>query len=227
MRRGITRSCWTGKTIGEILFVSCVVRALNERLSQVHYLLGSYVKEVAFERDTWQEIKIDYGTWFEKVRIKNDYPRVTGAKLAALKKEISEEDSDFIGTFYDAPLSVIAEYLAFLTLFTNEQTARGRVALQDAQERALFTALLSLKRLADIARQFVKLSRHDSVGTNGKSMNDVLSMKEQAKAALSKTAERLGFESLKGMISKDVFRKTLREWLDVASVDDVHRWMTC
>ena len=184
-------------------------------------MLGSYLKEVAFKRGTWQEIKVDYGVCYEKIRIKNNYPRVTGAKLAALEKEIREEDSDFIGAFYDAPLSVIAEYLAFLAIFTSEQAARRRVALQDAQERALFVALLSLKRLEVIAREFVRLSRPDSVCTNGKSLDDVLSMKEQAKAVLSETAELLGAEGLRKMISKDVFRAALREWFDVASEDDL------
>ena len=154
------------------------------------------------------------------VRIKNDYPRVTGAELAALKKQIREEDSDFIGTFHDAPLSVIAEYLAFLEIFVNEQTARGRVALQDAQERALFTALLSLRRLDVIAHKFATLSQA-SVNTGDKSLDDALSMKERARFALNKTADTLGAEGLRAMVAKRVFRKTLREQFAVASEGDL------
>jgi hypothetical protein len=178
---------------------------------QVHYLLGHYYEEFILERGKALEIKIDYGEAYEKVRIRNNYPRVTGKELAKLKQENLEDDPDFIEACLKASLAEITENMAFLETFVQEQAARGIVAPQSARERALFVAVLSLRRLKAIKRKSVSLNG-GAVG--GASREGIVT---RARTLLTNLRALVSSSITQRMFNKDVFRSTLEERLKVKS----------
>jgi hypothetical protein len=95
------------------------------------------------------ELKVDYTESYEKIRIKNNYPRASGEELDQLWAEIRDEDPDFVKDCLEATVENLNHNLAFLEVFVREIDRRGNIASTEAQQRALFVAIVSLARLGE------------------------------------------------------------------------------
>ena len=126
---------------------------------QLHYLLGYEDAEFVLKKGSKWELKVDYFEKYEKVRIKNNYPRVRGTELADLTKEVQDEDREFVDHCTKASYDEIQENLAFLKTFSREQESRGKRASKEARQRALFVGVVSMARLDSLGRRLKNLLR--------------------------------------------------------------------
>ena len=69
------------------------VQALHDPYSHVHYLLGCREKELRIQFGKEEELKIDYGPDYEKVRIQRGYSRLQGETLEKKKADMKEADT--------------------------------------------------------------------------------------------------------------------------------------
>ncbi|GKY97887.1 hypothetical protein MPSEU_000746700 [Mayamaea pseudoterrestris] len=202
--------------------IPCVI-ARRDPAGQMHYLLGHFRQEFVLKVDKPIEIKIDYGADYEKVRVKNNYPRVNGAELKRLQTEIKAEIPIFIEDLIDAPLCIVADNVAFLETFANEQYERKIMASDSERQRALLFAVLSVKRMEFITSAF-KNTKMDQTGkvAYDKRVADASLTKEKAQRVMSRLMHLADKSFIKGMFANDAFRKTLQEQLGVWSGDDVY-----
>ena len=69
------------------------VQALHDPFSHVHYLLGCHEKALKLSFGKWTELKIDYETAYENVRIREGYSRLKGETLEKKKVDMREDDT--------------------------------------------------------------------------------------------------------------------------------------
>lgn len=172
---------------------------------QVHYLLGYETKEFVLTKGQDLEIKIHYGPKYEKIRVKNGYSRVQGAELAKLQKEIQRDDADFLRQCGRASLAVVDKNVAFLETFAEELGRRQLEAADNARQRALLVAILSVVRIDNLAH---RLAEHDSSP-----------IKVRATAVLRRLATIARHYDKKDLFANATFRPVLWKHLQVSSVD--------
>ena len=152
------------------------------------------------------EIKIDYCEAYEKIRIKNGYPRVEGATLAKLQEEIRNEDADFVEQCEHASLAVVDKNLAFLETFAEEQTVRGIAPADEARQRALFVAILSLTRM-------------DALSGGADQDGDVAAVKGRAVTVFRRLVDKSLHADKTDLLAGNLFRPALQKYLCVNAIN--------
>jgi hypothetical protein len=117
-----------------------------ERADRVftHFLSLSVFKTYA----NYRYLQIDYGEQYELQRVRCNYARVKGQKLAHLKKSVSRSDTESLHSFMQYSPHEVHDCLAFLESMFLRSLKLSTVKLQ----RTLLAALILRHRICGIAR---------------------------------------------------------------------------
>ncbi|GKY97888.1 hypothetical protein MPSEU_000746800 [Mayamaea pseudoterrestris] len=198
--------------------IECIM-ALTDPANQIHYHLGHQFVEFKIEPGKQYEVKNDYRAGYEKNRIKNNYPRVTGKQLDVFKREIEEEDSDYIESCVNATPDVLAAHAAFLKNFAKQVKRRVHVVQHEAHQRALLVAIILLHEIN---------AQDDNVAVMGANREaaaiDVATMKANILAAVRILVNMLAPSLLHNMLADPFYLEPIIKSLGLATVGDFDAW---
>ena len=139
----------------------------------VHYYLGHRNEgdgPLHIQADgSRMELKIDYGTRYEKVRVMKGYPRIEGGELKEKQAELEQDDADIVRTLRDDfSFRDISDSVDFLRTTFGSYTPTTADEVTKV-ERALISALALHQRLKEIDPMSEILEEDSTSNTSTKS----------------------------------------------------------
>jgi hypothetical protein len=161
------------------------IHAMHDPHGSVHYLLGhNHPNHRPFRIRLGKqiELKIDYGTSYERVRVRKQYSRLDDSERHKVEDSIRLDDSETLSDINEWSVAEVEENVVFLNSlkFTQPSIAAGR---------SLIAATMLLHRLNEVQKEFSKMSQAelaavDSYCDHGFSTMDEKKVVERATAVV-------------------------------------------